>query len=341
MIEIIPSEWMRKYLKDRREFTDAEKATMIWNSPIATWKEKLDSLEELSMVSSDANLNAQITDRIVYEKRAYSRLLNNSQNAFIYVVLDDQGFPDGYFNDYVLAHQYGINQSREYDYRCFSIHKQLPYSEKEKGKITSSWSSKRMPISMSVYESKEYHGLENACVRYNSNGEILSIYSNEMTEEENDRVDEFNRRRFELPFFKIPCGLEEGTVVKIIPDNILAVVDSGEESWNDYMERTDGNPEYYDFSDIQKVVFVLQEDGHWWHEHINPMYLEPISEMEDVRTEKDKLHLEALWALGAYFKEETEENNIKALDACRKYAVECAKNGRCVYTAKSIDDLLG
>ena len=73
MIEIIPSEWMRKYLKDRREFTDAEKATMIWNSPIATWKEKLDSLEELSMVSSDANLNAQITDRIVYEKRAYSR----------------------------------------------------------------------------------------------------------------------------------------------------------------------------------------------------------------------------------------------------------------------------
>ena len=34
-------------------------------------------------------------------------------------------------------------------------------------------------------------------------------------------------------------------------------------------------------------------------------------------------------------------NNIKALDACRKYAVECAKNGRCVYTAKSIDDLLG
>ena len=71
MIEIIPSEWMREYLKDRREFTDAEKATMIWNSPIATWKEKLDSLEELSMVSSDANLNAQITDRIVYEKRAY------------------------------------------------------------------------------------------------------------------------------------------------------------------------------------------------------------------------------------------------------------------------------
>lgn len=56
-----------------------------------------------------------------------------------------------------------------------------------------------------------------------------------------------------------------GTVVKIIPDNILSVVDSGEDSWNDYMERTDENPEYYDYSDIQKVVFVLQEDGHWMH----------------------------------------------------------------------------
>lgn len=341
MIEIIPSEWMRKYLKDRREFTGAERATMVWNSSIATWKEKLDSLEELSMVSSDANLNAQIADRVEYEKSAYSRFQDNSGNAFIYVVLADQGFPDGYFIDYVLAHQYGINQSREYDYRCFSIQKQLPYCEKTKGKITASWSSKRMPISTSVHESKEYQGLENACVRYNAKGEILSIYSNEMTEEENERVDKFNRNRFEFPFFKIPCGLEEGTVVKIIPDNILAVVDSGEDSWNDYMERTDENPEYYDYSDIQKVVFVLQEDGHWRHEHINPMYIEPISEMEDGRTEKDKLRLEALLALGDYFKEETEENSIKSLDACRKYAVECSKNGRCVYTAKSIDELLG
>lgn len=341
MIEIIPSEWMRKYLKDRREFTDAEKATMIWNSPIATWKEKLDSLEELSMVSSDVNLNAQIADRVVYEKKAYSRFQDNSENAFIYVVLDDKGVPDGYFIDCELAYQYEMKQLQEYDYQRFSIQKQLPYNNKAKGQEPSSWSSKRMPLAISIFESNEYQGIENACVRYNGKGEILSIYSNEMTDGENERVDKFNRRRFEFPFFKIPCGLEEGTVVKIIPDNILAVVDSGEESWNEYMERTDGNSEYYDYSDIQKVVFVLQEDGHWRHEHINPMYIEPISEMEDGRTEKDKLRLEALFALGDYFKEETEENNIKALDACRKYAVECSKNSRCVYTAKSIDDLLG
>lgn len=77
MIEIIPSRWMKNYLKNRREFTDAEKATMIWNLPTASWEEKLDSLEELSRVSNDINLNTQIADRIKYEKGAYSRFLDN------------------------------------------------------------------------------------------------------------------------------------------------------------------------------------------------------------------------------------------------------------------------
>lgn len=46
MIEIIPSEYARNILKDKRTFTDFEKATLIWNSPIATCRERLDSLGE-------------------------------------------------------------------------------------------------------------------------------------------------------------------------------------------------------------------------------------------------------------------------------------------------------
>lgn len=40
MIEIVPSEHAREVLRGKREFTDFEKATLIWNSPIASFDEK-------------------------------------------------------------------------------------------------------------------------------------------------------------------------------------------------------------------------------------------------------------------------------------------------------------
>ena len=40
MFEIVPSEHAREVLRGKREFTDFEKATLIWNSPIASFDEK-------------------------------------------------------------------------------------------------------------------------------------------------------------------------------------------------------------------------------------------------------------------------------------------------------------
>ena len=57
MFELIPSEWMRNYLKDKREFNDWEKAALIWNSPVHIWRERLDSLKELSAITDDEKLN--------------------------------------------------------------------------------------------------------------------------------------------------------------------------------------------------------------------------------------------------------------------------------------------
>lgn len=36
----MPSKWMREYLRDKKEFTDREKATLIWNVPNAIWREQ-------------------------------------------------------------------------------------------------------------------------------------------------------------------------------------------------------------------------------------------------------------------------------------------------------------
>ena len=53
MIEIVPSRHSREALKGRKEFTDFEKATLIWNSPISLFDEKLDSLKELAEITDD------------------------------------------------------------------------------------------------------------------------------------------------------------------------------------------------------------------------------------------------------------------------------------------------
>ena len=44
--KMVPSKYMREYLKDKKEFTDWEKATLIWNSTVCTWKERMDLLKQ-------------------------------------------------------------------------------------------------------------------------------------------------------------------------------------------------------------------------------------------------------------------------------------------------------
>ena len=85
---MIPSKHAREALQGKRVFTDFEKATLIWNSPIANIKEKLASLEELSEITNDMILKGQIEERIGYEKKAYDKFIENENSHYIFVVFD-------------------------------------------------------------------------------------------------------------------------------------------------------------------------------------------------------------------------------------------------------------
>lgn len=163
-----------------------------------------------------------------------------------------------------------------------------------------------------------------------------------MFDEENERVDEFSRDRFEFQFFQIPFGMEIGTVVKILNEfhrNEYAVLASGEEEWNKYMNMTMNNPDLYDFSDIQTVVYILNNDGTWSHEHVNLVYLEAeISEVEEGHI-NFRTYKEALCALGEFLKNPTERNNHKALTASRNYAEVCSNPSQ-VWVVYDVEDLM-
>lgn len=341
MIEIIPSEYVRNILKDKRTFTDFEKATLIWNSPIATRRERLDSLGELSVITDDERLKQQIVERIEYEQAVYQKYIENQNNDYVYVVFDSYQASCGYFADYELARKFGINECAEYEMTKFTIEKQLIYSEARKGEVIKPWASKHNLIEVNIFSERGYDGRENARVTYNAEGEIIYFYSREMPEADRDRVDELDRTRFEYHFFKIPAFIEDGTVAKVIDDDSFVVTDLSTSSWDEYMERTDMNPLYYDYSDIQTVVYSLNEDGSWTHEHINPMYLEPSLPELEKDNEKSAAYINALTALGEFIKTDSKDKNEEALMASRKYAEICRRNKRNVFDVDDIEKVMG
>lgn len=342
MIEIIPSKWMREYLKDKKVFTDWEKATLIWNAPNVTWKEIISSLKELAGDTRDDLLRKQITERMEYERKALALYGANFDNEYVYVVLDADRDACGFFADAEMAREYGTKNAKQWKEKCFRVNKQLILSNDNKNKVAKPWRSKHNLLKVPEYWESEYTGQEVSGIRYNNEGDILSIYSCEVSDEEQDKVDEQNKDRFEYQFFKIPFGMEAGTIVRMINNGEYAVLARGESEWNEYMNRVGKNVRFYDFSDIQTMVYVPRNDGNWSHEHVNPLFLE--DEMPEVEEGylNSEAYKEALCALGEYLKNPTMENNHKALNASRHYAEANGDSGdpSRIYGVYNIKDVM-
>lgn len=333
----IMSDNAEKILEEKGSLTPFNRATLIWNAPGTTWEERIKALVVLSTYTDDNELSEQITMRILYEEVALSKFHENPQNHFIYVVFDKNNIASGYFKEYDDAHKYGIRICEEYEIERFTIEKQLVYCNESKDDIAQHYISKRCKqLDLSAFDFSEYNGRENASAYYNAKGEMLFLYSNEMSEVENERVDNGDRSRFEYQFFKIPSVVDAGTIAKIMYEDKYVVVDDSMSTWSEYMERA--NPGTYDFSDIQNPVHVLKEDGTWRHDHINPIYLEPgIPEACDKKTQA---YVNALIKMSEYLREMNEENDRKVLDACKYYAELCSGMRSSVYRARSIEDCM-
>ena len=309
LVQLVPSQWMEKYLKGRKKFTDWEKATLIWNAPNTTLSNRLASLEVLAKRTLDEILKEQIRDRIIYEKEAYM-LFVAIDKGYVYVLRDEKGDDLGFFENEATAKQFGIRYAKEMKEKHFRVEKHRIISSANDPMISKVWNDGSLYISN---------------IMYDSDGDILEIYSKEMSDEDNERVDEHKRERFEYQFFEIPFAMEAGTIVRILDQysyGEYAVLDHGEDEWNKYMEKmarinkTGG----VDFSDIQIVVWKLGTDGIWRHEHVNPLYLE--KEMPEVEEGyvNSQSYYDAMCAMSEYIKNSTKENNFNAIRATQAYA---------------------
>lgn len=304
MFELVPSEWMRSYLKEQgRELSDKEKAAIIWNAPKRRLEERLNVLKELAQGSSDEELKKQIRERLDYEAAAFEEIKKNPDGKFVYIVEGDDEGVYGVFADYDSAAEYAAQALKEFERygAVFSIEKYSVISKDNPGdKCCSSYFAR-------------------ASVHFDKTGEIRDVYSSEIISENINT----QKGRFEDMYFKIPFAMDYG-IVRDVTDNTYGVLAENKEGWERFLGKW--SDDALEFGDIQVIVYELTEKGIWSHGHINPIYLEPEAPENvdyDKNDEKQAAFIAAANALVEYFKNETEENGKLVLDTAKAYAEVC------------------
>lgn len=324
MFELVPSQFMRQFYKEAGfEFTDFQKATLIWNAPEKTRQERLDALKELADMTADAITEKQILERIQFEERVVAAFINNSSAKYVYVVEDrEDGCSCGFFADYNRAMLYALKYAKEYETECF-IQKQLivktPADEIVRNPLRG---NPNMDIEFDEYS--KYSGHAVAEVTFNENGEIRTLWSYELSKAEEAIVDEYRTDRFESAFMKIPFHLQIGTLVQNVVSGKYGILAQGKEEWDKYLQRIEKQNLYVDFSDVQVIVYELTESGCWSHEHVNPMYLDTEVPPCTPNDKKQKVFRKAAEALGDYLSHKSRGEQC-CPDLVLKYAREYAK----------------
>lgn len=326
MFELVPSQLMRDFYNEIGfEFTDFQNATLIWNAPNKTRKERLDALRELAETTEDENTKKQIWERIDFEERVLATFMKNPSFKYVYVVVDNEDDGScGFFAHYNMAIEYAINYAEKYETTC-SIRKQLIVMTEEDKIVRNPWRG-NPNLHAEENEYDEYEGNAIAELTLNANGEIQSLLSNEIAIEEESMADAFRTDRFEYQFIKVPFHLQIGSPVKDVTNDTYGILAQGKEDWEKYLKQIEHGKLYVDYSDIQVMVYNLTESGYWSHEHVNPMHLEielPPYIQED---EKSNALRHAMEAFGEYLSHKNkgiEYNPELVLKYAKEYATTC------------------
>ena len=210
-MELIESNFTRmRYNELGIEFTDFNKATIIWNKGTLTHQEKLDELMKLHDSTADNKLKAQIAERVEWEKRMLETFTIGGDNA-VYLVSEayEEGMY-GVFTKYETALLQARKIAKEDEVRM-KIEKYYLVTEDylPLQKYVARSMSKDYPLA--VFQD-DYLGWPEAAIHINLAGEITYIWSNEIIEKE----EMLNpQERFEYKFVPVPYVHYKG-----IPDYI-------------------------------------------------------------------------------------------------------------------------
>ena len=223
-MELIMSKTVSKIYEEKHiSFSDFEKATIIYNSHYPR-EEIMDELADLYRKTKDKELKEQLKTRLEYEEETIRRFKTNEDGKCVYIVkFGDEEWGSGFFSIYKIAVIYGMNDEMKRD---FTISKFLIIDGEIPMKRTS---VKYNPyffkdINLDKTETSVYSGDAEAEIHYYHNGSIKSIWSNEFSIEEEEKIDYCNPNRFENKFIVFYNPFERGDVVRECRSGEIGVV---------------------------------------------------------------------------------------------------------------------
>lgn len=345
-MELIDSKYTReKYKELGIEFTDWQKATIIWNKPMPH-QERLDALKELAKEITDVELKKQILERVSYEEKQLEYIMQNCDNNYVYIVKDEKDECDyGAFFMFETA----LKQARKYaEENMEEMH--IYKIQIVKGtdipiiRNRDRWNTNLFPEKAKIEERfSDYIDGEVGSVSISRAGDIRCWWSNETTDEEELVMDSFDINRFESRFLKLPYVHKAGMFVKYIPTGELSVLATGKEDWDKFLERVD-NGLYVDYFDKSHKVYTLCDEGYWSHDHICPFLLEEVELTSEVIESHTEEYWNAMKALSDYWAGNTSlEQEKLVIDTAKSYANserKLSELGKKVCTATRIRHIL-
>ena len=344
MIEYIGS----KYTKSRYEdvgfkLKDSNKATIIWNKSTLLYEDKISALNQLAKKTLDIRLKKQIKERVNYEEMILTRFKEDHDRTVVYMVKDyKDACSYGLFSRFATALMQAKRIAKDDDADML-IEKYMVVTEdsipveKNVGRLNPNL----FPDLKEEFE--EYCGNPVASMHLNSKGELISLWSDELPEEDK-KVDTYDTKRFEFQFFSVPYIHHKGLPVKNVVTGEYAILETSKEEWDGFLERVK-NGLYVDYSDIVHTVYCLTEKGYWRHEHWNPLEMEtemPFS--SDFTNKKAWAMVRALDAMSDYMSGYTQEAQVQiVLRTTREYAeacIEMTEFEKSAIEATTVEDIL-
>lgn len=265
----ILSEDLKIYLKKiNKQFTDFEKATLIYNShkPII---EIQSALERIMKETKDRLLAQQIKQRLTYEQAAYEAFATYSEYAIyrlkVYEKSDEKYEVNGFFVTLKAATAFASRYEKEY-----IVEKIRVLNENEE-----------------VNEEFEYVKNLLGKAYYNSVGQLICCYSQEIDSKE--YLDEYDYARFEYTYVFLPHPFRTGQIVRVIGTDALGVVEEPltDEKMFEY-ERRRKESGFGDHTDIVIGVEFLCDDGDFVCDSVDIMSLE-YANLQDSHPAKELL----------------------------------------------------
>lgn len=254
---LIPSDTVRKYISETGyTFTDWQIASILHlrDYPETAVRESMRSLEE---TADDLSLKEQLTVYLTREDMAYQMLKENPDRDFIYIVTykeDADTEEMSYFFDYESALRYGMGTKV-----AFRVEKHLVCDEKV----------------MDQFDDGEYRDYAFATICYDENGKIDYFDSIELPEAGWNTGIEWHDW-FGHMFYEVPNPFERGDIVKVVGSEDYGIVETSQADWKKDLERSKSPEEklHMDHSDVQLRVVFPDDNARFYHEHINPVFLE-------------------------------------------------------------------